>query len=106
MIYELRQYRIRQGMREEWVRFMDEEVVPFQQARGMTIIGTFTDREDEDLFVWIRRFKDESQRKEQYDAVYGSSHWQTVLRPRIGSMLIREEVIVNLLSPTPASSLP
>ena len=61
MFFELRQYRILPGKRDEWVRFMDEVIIPFQVAKGMTIVGAFVAEEDPDLYVWIRRFEDESE---------------------------------------------
>jgi hypothetical protein len=39
------------GRRDEWVRFMDGVIIPFQAAKGMTIVGTFLAEEDPDLHV-------------------------------------------------------
>lgn len=70
MFFELRQYRMRPGQREKWVKFMEEEIIPFQVSRGMVIVGSFVGQEEEDLYVWIRRFESEEERKRLYDAVY------------------------------------
>jgi len=32
MFFELRQYRTKPGQRENWVRFMEEENIPFQDS--------------------------------------------------------------------------
>jgi len=41
MLFELRQYRTRPGQRENWVRFAEDEIIPFQTAKGMTIVGSW-----------------------------------------------------------------
>ena len=33
--FELRQYRTKPGQRENWVKYMDETVIPFQISKGM-----------------------------------------------------------------------
>ena len=105
MLIELRQYRTRPGQRERWVRFMEEEIIPFQVSKGMVILGSFVGEEDDDLYVWLRRFDDETARKEQYAAVYESDHWKDVIAPQVPELLIREEIQVTRLVPTPASVL-
>ena len=30
MFFELRQYRMQPGRKENWARFMEEEIIPFQ----------------------------------------------------------------------------
>jgi len=100
MFYELRQYRLRPGTRDRWVALMHERIVPFQKRQGMVIVGCFTVPDDPDAFVWIRRFDDEVQRQQQYDAVYKSTEWLETIKPQIDEMLIRELMQVTLLEPT------
>lgn len=69
MLFELREYRVQPGQRENWVHFMEVATIPFQVAKGMVIVGSFTGEEEDDLYVWIRRFDDEDQRKALYAAV-------------------------------------
>jgi hypothetical protein len=105
MLFELRQYRIRPGRRDEWVRFMDEVIIPFQVAQGMTIVGTFVSEEDPDLYVWIRRFEDESERQRLYEAVYESEHWKTAISPQTAELLGDEPMMVTRLIPTARSGI-
>lgn len=105
MIFELRTYKIKPGCRSAWVDLMDRVVIPFQQQKGMTIVGSFIVMDDESTYVWIRRFENEEQRKRLYDAVYGSHTWKNEIRPSIGEMLIREKVEVKLLQPTISSAI-
>ena len=39
--YELRQYFVRPGKMNEWVKIMEEEIIPFQVSKGMVICGSF-----------------------------------------------------------------
>src|SRR5207249_11113585 len=41
MFFELRQYHIRPGQRDKWVRCMEEVIIPFQVKMGMVILGSF-----------------------------------------------------------------
>ena len=56
MLFELRLYRMRPGQRDAWVRFMEEEIIPFQISKGMVIVGSFVGEQDEGQYVWLRRF--------------------------------------------------
>ena len=56
MFFELRQYRVKPERRDEWVKLMEETIIPFQIAQGMVVLGSFVGEQEEDLYVWIRRF--------------------------------------------------
>lgn len=105
MLFELRQYRTRPGKRDEWVRFFEAEVVPFQAAKGMKIIGSWIVEDDPDAFVWVRGFADEEDRVRLYKEVYESDHWKTNVAPVTAELLIREEIKVTRLQPTPSSGV-
>lgn len=105
MFYELRRYRTRPGRRDEWVRYMEDVVIPFQTSKGMTVTASFIDEEDQDGHVWIRRFDDEAQREELYAAVYQSERWQGEIGPVIEDLLILDEIAVTRVVPTPRSAL-
>ena len=57
MFLELRQYRTLPGQRNNWVKYMEEIIIPFQVSKGMVIVGSFVGEEELDLYVWIRRFE-------------------------------------------------
>lgn len=105
MLFELRQYKIRDGQKESWVRLMEDEIIPFQVAQGMVILGSFTGEEDDSVYVWIRRFKDEAERERLYQAVYESDHWKESIAPRIPEMMDREAIKVIRLEPTAKSPI-
>ncbi len=105
MLFELRQYRVHPGQRDNWVRFMEEVIIPFQVSKGMEVVGSFVAEEDPDLYVWIRRFDSEPERARLYEAVYQSDHWRNEVAPRVPEMLDREKMVITRLLPTPASGL-
>ena len=105
MFFELRQYRIKDGKRNEWVKLMEEEIIPFQISKGMVVVGSFTGQQEPDLYVWIRRFDSEEERVQLYKSVYESDHWLNVLKPKIDTMLDRPRNVITRLEPTPKSVL-
>ena len=60
--YELRQYFVRPGKMNEWVKIMEEEIIPFQVSKGMVICGSFRGEKDESAYFWLRRFNSEAER--------------------------------------------
>jgi hypothetical protein len=105
MLFELRNYRMRPGQREQWVKFMEEVIIPFQVSKGMVIVGSFVGAEDPDLYVWIRRFDNDQERERLYQAVYESDRWKDEISPQIPEMIDREAMVITRLVPTPRSVL-
>src|SRR5215813_9863614 len=103
MFFELRQYVVRPGKQAEWVKCMEEEIIPFQVKMGMVILGSFVGEEDASVYVWIRRFESEAERKRLYDAVYQSDYWKNEMSPRIPTMIDREQIKVTRIVATPRS---
>jgi hypothetical protein len=101
--YELRQYKVLPGKLEGWVRIMEEEIIPFQVARGMVITGSFHGEADPSIYVWLRRFESEEQRVALYAAVYESDFWKTKIAPRVPEYLDRSAIVVTRIVPTSKS---
>ncbi len=93
------------GRRDDWVRYMEDVVIPFQQANGMTVIASFIDEEDEDGYVWIRRFADEDDRVARYAAVYEDPEWRERIGPMVRELLLTDRTVVTRVQPTPASAM-
>ena len=104
--YELRQYKVLPGKMDEWVKIMEEEIIPFQTSKGMVICGSFRGETDDSAYVWLRRFESEAQREELYKAVYDSDHWKTAIAPRVPTCLDRSAMVVARIVPTPKSAMP
>jgi len=105
VIYELREYRVRKGKMAQWLRLMHEEIMPFQVARGMAIPALFTAVKEKDLFVWLRRFKNEAERKRLYKAVYDTHQWKNVIEPKVQALVFIPKIVVRDLEPTAKSVL-
>lgn len=105
MLFELRQYWCKPGKRDEWARYMDETLIPYQVSKGMVVIGSFVDEEDADHYVWIRRFDSEAERERLYKAVYETDVWENDIAPRVTEMLDRERSVISRLHATPKSGI-
>ena len=101
MFYELRRYKIADGKMDDWVRFMEDVIIPFQVAQGMVIVGSFRG-EDETTYVWLRRFASEAEREELYAKVYQSDRWRKEIAPRVAELML-PDIEVTRIVPTPHS---
>ena len=105
MLYELREYPIKPGCLAEFVRFMDEELLPFQKDKGATVVGAFTVPGDPTRYVWIRAFTDEKERERICQAIYGSSDWERRFLPKCSALMDLNAIKITWLEPTPGSAL-
>ena len=103
--YELRQYFVRPGKMDEWVKIMEEEIIPFQVSQGMVICGSFQGETDPSVYVWLRRFESEAQREALYKAVYETDFWKNTIAPRIPDLLDREKMVITRIVPTLKSTM-
>ena len=120
--FELRIYEVYPNKMSDWVEFMNKEIIPFQEERGMEINGTFIMNSSDQFFqengerkmhsekkgstyVWIRRFLDQDQKKKLYKAVYESNEWVGYYRPKVSEMINLNSIIVHNLSATEMSLL-
>lgn len=103
MIFELRQYRLKPGQRERWVKWMEEKIIPYQVGMGVVVVGSFIAEEDPDVYVWIRRFDNEQERARLYAEMYESPTWINEIKPVNDGMIIREKIQVTRLLATPKS---
>lgn len=101
--YEMRQYKVKPGKLQEWVKIMEEEIIPFQVSKGMVICGSYRGETDESVYFWIRRFESEAQREAQYKEVYESDYWKTKISPRVPDYLDRSGIVVTRVVATPRS---
>jgi len=103
--YELRQYKVLPGKMDEWVRLMEQEIIPFQVSKGMVITGSFRGETDSSIYVWLRRFENEAEREALYKAVYESDYWKNEMAPRIPEYLDRSAMVVTRIVPTLKSTV-
>lgn len=103
--FEIRQYAIRPGKMDEWIDFMQSEIIPFQVSKGMVICGSYRGEEDDSVYFWIRRFNSEAEREQLYTAVYKSDTWLNSMAERVGKLIDREAIIVNRVTATSLSTM-
>jgi len=103
--YELRQYKVRPGKMADWLKVMEEEIIPFQVAKGMVITGSFRGETDDSVYVWIRRFESEAQREALYNAVYDTDFWKNTIAPKVGNCLDRTAMVITRVVPTEKSTV-
>lgn len=103
MFYEIRTEHARPGLGPELSRYMDLTVIPLHRERGMTVVGSFTATDDEDTFVWVRRFESAADRERVLAAVHADPRCAAVADTV--SALVRGPETTVRLAPTPGSGL-
>lgn len=94
MIVELRTYRTRPGMRGPFLEIFRARTVPEHDRLGMPIIGPFPSIEDEDVFFFLRGFRDEASREATKARFYEGELWKKELEGVLMPMLESYEVVV------------
>ncbi|MGH1502275.1 MAG: NIPSNAP family protein [Acidimicrobiales bacterium] len=105
MLFELRQYKSKPGLRDQLVEVMETKVLPYQMSMGIAVVASFVAEDDPDGYVWIRRFESAEERDRLTTAVYGSEEWTEVIRPLLEPVFDREAMVVTTLLPTQVSPL-
>ena len=104
MWYEIRRETARPGRGPDLARWMLEQVIPLHEAGGMTVVGSFTDMDDEDAFVWIRAFRDDDERRTVVERVHQDPAFESAVATRVPDLLAGDAVTVRL-APTAGSAL-
>ncbi len=102
--YELRQYKIKPGKMDAWLKIMEGEIIPFQVSKGMVITGSYRGETDDSVYVWTRRFESEEQRDALYKAVYETDYWKNVVSPQVGELIDRSAINVQRIVATRMST--
>jgi hypothetical protein len=98
-LVELRQYTLHDGKRDELIQLFEREFVESQEAVGMKVIGTFTDLDRPDRFVWLRGFRDMDSRATGLNAFYTGPVWQAH-RNAANSTMIDSDNVLLLRAPS------
>ena len=75
-VVELRQYTLHDRQRDVLIDLFEHEFIETQEAQGMKVLGTFTDVDRPNRFVWLRGFKDMDSRVKGLTAFYGGPVWK------------------------------
>lgn len=96
-VIEIRDYLLKPGERDEFVRFFNQAIVKQQDSMGGYVLAQFSLRDSADNFVWIRGFSNMQSRSRFHKDFYYSSYWKSI-RTKTNSMLL-DSYNVNLLKP-------
>lgn len=75
-IVELRQYKLEQGKRDQFITLFEKYFIESQEQLGMRLAGQFRDMDDHNRFTWIRTFSDMISREASLKAFYYGPVWQ------------------------------
>ena len=87
MILEIRHYRIKEGHREAFIAFFEQENRQALRDAGMLVFGPLRDLEDPDKVHWIRAFASMEERETSKSAFYDGPVWNARIEPVAMSMI-------------------
>lgn len=103
-VFELRQYTLKPGRREDLIAVFERELIEGQEVEGMCILGTFRDLDRDDRFVWVRGFRDMAERLQALSAFYSGPVWKANSAEANDTMIDVDDVL--LLRPLTPVSFP
>ena len=98
-VWELRQYTLFPGRRDDLVEVFDRWFLEGQEDLGMCIQGQFYDLDRPDRFVWLRSFPDLTTRRGALEGFYGGPVWAAHRDAANATMMNSDDVL--LLRPMP-----
>jgi hypothetical protein len=88
MLIEIRQYRIHEGRRAQWLDFFEGVFLPYRQESGLgRVLGYFLSFRDDREFVWFHGFRGADERARAATELWGSERWKSALAPVVGSLI-------------------
>ncbi len=94
VIIEMRTYRAKQGMRDEFLRIFRSKMVPPHVESGMKILGPFLSIDDPDTFFFMRGFPDRSSHEPMKARFHDGDLWTNELKHLLVPMLDNYDVVV------------
>jgi hypothetical protein len=94
MIIEMRTYKIKRGLRAEFLKTLESKVRPEHEKIGMKILGPFLSIEDADTFFWMRAFPDLNSRDRMRKEFYQGKLFKDDLEKNHVPMLGKYDVVV------------
>jgi hypothetical protein len=93
-VVELRQYTLRPGKRDFLIDLFDREFIESQEILGMYVIGQFRDLDNPNRFVWLRGFRNMSERTEGLTAFYTGPVWKAHREAANSTMIDSDNVLL------------
>jgi hypothetical protein len=93
-IVEMRTYRIKPGLRSEFLRIFRSKSIPAHDEIGMKILGPFLSVENPDTFFFMRGFPDLPSREPMKAKFYEGELWKQELEHVLMPMIDNYEVVL------------
>ena len=94
MIVEMRTYKLKPGLREQFLQIFRSKSIPVHDEIGMKILGPFLSVEDPDTFFFMRGFPDIASRDPMKAKFYEGDLWKNELESVLMPMIEKYEVVV------------
>jgi hypothetical protein len=94
VIIEMRTYKIKPGMRSEFLEIFCTRSVPAHTEIGMKLLGPFLSIEDPDVFFFMRGFPDLASRESMKAKFYEGELWKRELENALMPMIEKYEVVL------------
>jgi hypothetical protein len=94
MIIEMRTYKVKPGMRAEFLEIFEGRSIPAHQQIGMKILGPWVSIEDPDVFFFMRGFPDLESREPMKAQFYEGELWKRELESKLLPMIERYDVVL------------
>lgn len=101
-VIELRDYLIKQHLRDKFIDTFRIYIEDTQNARGAHILAKYSVKNEPDHFYWIRGFENMNSRKNALEGFYNSAYWAKTKRVSAGVVINFDNV--HLLKPLDSSS--
>ena len=94
MIIEMRTYKIKPGMRSQFLEIFRTKSIPAHAEIGMKILGPFLSVEDPDTFFFMRGFPDIASCEPMKAKFYEGELWKRELENILMPMLDKYDVVL------------
>ena len=99
MIIEVRNYKIKPGLRDEFIKLFESRAVPVQQSIGIKVFGPLLDLEDPNAFVFLRAFPSMEEREHMKARFYEGPIWKDELEAKVMPMIDSYSSVLAETSP-------
>lgn len=101
MLVELRLCHIRRGRRAQWLRFFEQQLMPFHRSVGIgRLLGHFLSYRDDRGFVWLHAFHSQGEREQARARLWDGPQWRELSAT---ALTLLEQIRVHVLAPLPGS---
>ena len=90
----MRTYRLKPGVRAEFLEIFRTRSLPAHQEIGMRILGPWVSIEDPDVFFFMRAFPDLESREPMKARFYEGPLWKNELEATLMPMIERYDVVL------------